>query len=169
MHKLEHYLPYALGLILVGCALFITWKLARRWNAEIKSAREYRAHLEGEAAAAAQMRAALSQTVNANPTINIGSRVFTQLRDTRRDSSTPTGDRTLCPVCARSDCWFDCTTEITDGPANDILARTVAERSVTRLDQIVARTLRSNPRTSTPDLGESLDYQEALEEGDPGP
>ena len=170
MHKLLHYLPFAIALVLCACAVFVTWKLARRWNAELHGAREYRAHLEGEAAAAAQLRAVMKQTVNANPQINIGSRVFTELRDTGRKRVTRGGVGAQCPLCSRSDCWLDCAAEVDErGPADQLLARTVAERSTTRLDQIVARTLGTTTRNRTPNLSRALDYSEELEAGDPGP
>jgi len=170
MQKLLHYLPFAIALALCVCAVFVTWKLARRWNAELRSAQSYRAHLEGEANAAAALRAQMSQVVNANPQIFIGTGLQSEVRDTGRISESPGDNGTLCPLCARPHCWFDCVKKVGQrGPADELLAGRVAELSAARIDRALAGAVRDVPRYSAADFDQLVDYQEELEEGDVGP
>lgn len=171
MQKLLHFLPFVIALVLCAASAFVAWKMGKRWNVGLKEAREYRAHLEGEAAAAAQLRAQLAQTqvVNANPQINIGSRVLSELRDARRDSSALADPGTLCPLCTRSDCWLDCVEEVDRGSLNQLLARSMAIRGGAGARETMARAVGSALGDSAADFGQFVDYSEELEPGDVGP
>lgn len=135
MSTLLHYLPFGIAVVLAGAACFICFRLGRRWKQEYSNAKDYRAHLEGEAQAAAMMRAQLTQNVQANPTINVNNAptleragVYPELHNQRRGAQPSLSAWTLCPVCARSDCRLDCVEEIENGRTPSVFRGSVVNR-----------------------------------------
>lgn len=103
---------------MLACGVgFVSFKVGRRWRRELKGAHALRAHLESEAAAAAQLRAQVSASAHGNVVeVNVGDRSADG--DVGSAGAVARGELGLwipSPVRHRSGGRFDLRAELTSG------------------------------------------------------